>query len=525
MYADHRTSRIGKASPWLLVVLPMTAACGGSDEVGGTDGGAVDVARATSPDAEPRDAVEAPVEGGPTPDGDAAAPEPPYHGFLQLRVDHDLGDADCLADDACRISSNEEEAIEPWLERIRGDSTLAVLHWNRAIPYTAFDDEPPEGTPRIPFYEQRLDAELVAWLDAFRAHFERLPHGFLQVSALDGPRLRPAKWHVREGTNRHLADQPCPPLTASSTFEVTGPRGTSHTIDFREAYTNFLVYLYEKLRPDDMGLVVEANLFEKHCPSRWDGFVELYHALYDAVRAEVGAEPRLFATLTYSDLLAYDLEACAGQLAWAESCDAIGDPAPYGSLDATDCYPLDASPLEALAAGGRMDVLGLSMYPDGLLMRVPDGPRTVEMHPPDTEGPADCEGRFVMPPVVDPWAQLDRLDWDRPIAITETSSRSCGVWSWFDNGGGDTGFFRIPNAPTTQRFWLDRALSAARERDMAFVVQSLYEDFPPIGREFLQAVDDPGGYNAINLWACSGFYTADGEPKSGVLERWSDALE
>jgi hypothetical protein len=129
-----------------------------------------------------------------------------------------------------------------------------------------------------------------------------------------------------------------------------------------------------------------------------------------------------------------------------------------------------------------------------------------------------------MPPVVDPWAQLDRIDWDKPVAISETSSRSCPVWQWFDNSSGD-GLLRIPGTPTTQHYWLDRALTAADTRSMAFMVQSLYEDYPPIGRDFLQNVSTPLSYNALNLWPCSGLYTADGAPKSGVRSRWLDAVE
>jgi hypothetical protein len=200
------------------------------------------------------------------------------------------------------------------------------------------------------------------------------------------------------------------------------------------------------------------------------------------------AEPRLFATITYLDILNYDLDRCTGG-PQAESCDGlVGDPS-YGSLDPTECYKIDLSPVKALDEGGRMDLLALSAYPDGLLMSVPGGPDAAEFHPPTSSGPEDCQNRLVMPSVVDPWDQLDRLDWDKPLAISETSSRSCTVWNWFNNSNGE-GLLHIPGTPTTQNFWLDRALEVTENRPLEFMVQSLYEDYPPVGRPFLQNIDN-----------------------------------
>jgi hypothetical protein len=46
-----------------------------------------------------------------------------------------------------------------------------------------------------------------------------------------------------------------------------------------------------------------------------------------------------------------------------------------------------------------------------------------------------------------------------------------------------------------------------------------------VGRPFLQNIDNPAAYNAINLWPCSGLYTADGALKSEPLSRWREAVE
>jgi len=46
--------------------------------------------------------------------------------------------------------------ISAELRRVRHDSDLAVLHWNRPIPYAPFAANPPEGRGRVAFYDERL---------------------------------------------------------------------------------------------------------------------------------------------------------------------------------------------------------------------------------------------------------------------------------------------------------------------------------------------------------------------------------
>ncbi len=456
---------------------------------------------------------------------DAADREPlqTRYGVLSFRVSHNVQDASCLEEGDCFYETNQEAGIQDWLWRVRQDSDLAVLHWNRPIPYATFAVDPPEGMDRVAFYDERLAPLLVNWVDAFADHFEQMPRGYLAVSGLNSRRTRPAPSFTGEQEGTPITSSSCPALSPGATFEVTGPGGETQTIDYEHAYTNFLLYLYEKLEPEEVGLFVEANLFKENCPKRWEGFVDLYHSIYESFRDEAGSSPRLFTSLTYLDLLNYDLERCTGG-AQVESCDgAVGSPS-YGDLDAQQCYEVDTSPIEALNEGGRLDVLALSAYPDGLRMSVPGGGQAVEFHPPSSSGREDCQQRLIMPPVVNPWDQLDRLNWDKPIAISETSARSCPVWNWFDNPDRE-GLLRIPGSPKTQRYWLNRALEVTKNQPMAFMVQSLYEDYPPVGRPFLQNVDNPPAYNAINLWPCSGLYTQDGSAKTGVLSRWRDAVQ
>lgn len=65
---------------------------------------------------------------------------------------------------------------------------MAVLHWDRAIPWLAFDENPPQGVSRTDFYDGRIDNAMRSWIDAFADHFRRMASGYLAVSILDGQR-------------------------------------------------------------------------------------------------------------------------------------------------------------------------------------------------------------------------------------------------------------------------------------------------------------------------------------------------
>ncbi|MBW2478529.1 MAG: hypothetical protein JRF38_00960, partial [Deltaproteobacteria bacterium] len=94
----------------------------------------------------------------------------------------------------------------------------------------------------------------------------------------------------------------------------TGPVMAS--FDLERSYRNFVLYLYDKLRPDYVAVMIEVNMFKTLCPAKWDGLVGLYRSVYDRVRAEVAADTRVFATVTFQDLLNYEIEQCYGPLAF-----------------------------------------------------------------------------------------------------------------------------------------------------------------------------------------------------------------
>jgi hypothetical protein len=108
-------------------------------------------------------------------------------GILQFRTRHNLQDASCLPDQ-CDLSMEEEAETPRWLEGLAAISDMAVLHWDREIPWLAFDEDPPQGVSRSDFYDGRLDAAMRSWIDAFADHFARMPSGYLAVSILNGRR-------------------------------------------------------------------------------------------------------------------------------------------------------------------------------------------------------------------------------------------------------------------------------------------------------------------------------------------------
>ena len=109
------------------------------------------------------------------------------------------GPRHCLASGTCFLQFEELDAPEAWLDEIEASSSLAVLHWDRGIPWLAFDPDPPTGADREAFYDARLDAATVAWLGAYAAHFQSMGKGYLAVSVLDGSRSGYAPLHLGVG--------------------------------------------------------------------------------------------------------------------------------------------------------------------------------------------------------------------------------------------------------------------------------------------------------------------------------------
>ena len=100
----------------------------------------------------------------------------PLMGILQFRIRHNLQDDSCLGPGDCFYAIEEEDQTAAWLAQIAADSDLAVLHWDRAVPWLAFDADPPPGTSRIDFFDARIDDKLRSWINAFVTHFASLPY-------------------------------------------------------------------------------------------------------------------------------------------------------------------------------------------------------------------------------------------------------------------------------------------------------------------------------------------------------------
>lgn len=63
-------------------------------------------------------------------------------GLLQFRIQHNLQDDSCAARGDCFYTIEEEDQTAAWLAQIAADSDLAVLHWDRAATWLAFDVDP-----------------------------------------------------------------------------------------------------------------------------------------------------------------------------------------------------------------------------------------------------------------------------------------------------------------------------------------------------------------------------------------------
>jgi hypothetical protein len=443
-------------------------------------------------------------------------------GILQFRVQHNLQDDACLPD-RCNLSMEEEDGITAWLDHIAAHSNMAVLHWDRAIPWLAFDENPPQGVDRIAFYDGRIDDRLRFWIDAFAAHFNRMPSGYLAVGLLNGQRNGIQPCRVDETLNVPVAGA-CPVLSPGTQIEFTYDPGSgpvSASFDLERSYANFVMYLYDKLHPDYLALMVEANLFkemEAPCPANWDGLVRLYRNIYDTVRPRVDSRTKVFATLTLQQLLGYDAEVCHGPLVF-EAC--TGDPAlPDFAAPAPEiCYPLDLSAIVDLDQGNRLEILALSFYPDSLMMDVGDD-NLMRVYPADWDGAGNCMLRAPVYPYLNPAAALDRFNWTKPIAIAELGARS-NATTIFTGGY----IARPPADLTSQAFWLNLFLNTAQERNFEFYVQSFSDDYEAIGSWTVhKGILDADTYSLFNNFAYMGLYDAQGAPKAGVTETWMDAL-
>jgi outer membrane protein assembly factor BamB len=453
------------------------------------------------------------------------APSGPWMGLLQFHVQHDLAQPGCAPAGCYLEVEDATDALPAYLETVRQHSNLAVLHWDKPIPYLAFSEPLPAGADRVGFYNARLDEDLRARLDAFAAHFAAMPRRYLAVSLLGGARDRYQPLRLGADDTAQVGAG-CPDFSPGSTQQVAlveDGRTVTRTFEPGVAYERFLLYLRARLHPDYMALLVEANLLRESCPERWPGLAALYLKLYDAVRADAGPGLPLFATLTWQQLLKWDEKACFDLV--FSSCSTPAN-ATYAPPDPDACFPMDPAPIHDLDQGGRLDVLALSFYPDYLMMAPPGADTPVlELSQADWDGVAPCWMHAPYGPLADPMPRLDALGWSKPVAMAEWSARSCR--SLVQVSTADQTFWASPDGSLdTERFWMEHVLAAARDRHFPFVTWSFLQDYPPLGKWLVdQGVMDPWLHGVLNTWPCSGVLTADGQPKPGVTDAWSAALQ
>ncbi len=444
-------------------------------------------------------------------------------GLLQFRTQHNLVDNSCLSSNDCNLTMEDEATTAAWLDELASISNMAVLHWDRPIPWLAFDADPPPGTSRVDFYDGRIDAELRTWIDAFVPHFQRMSSGYVAVSVLNGHRTRLQQCRVDASLDADVTGH-CPVLEPGSQISFqydpgSGPVNAS--FDLARSYSNFILYLYDKLQPEYLALMVEINLYkelEAACAANWGGVARLYRHIYDAVRPQVDHQTQVFATLAFQWLLDYNDVTCHGAMA-VETCTGAPSPPAYGVPDPDTCYPLDLSAITDLDQGGRLEILALSFYPDALLMDVADD-NLLKFYPEDWDGVSDCQLRAQTFPFLDPVSALDRFIWSKPIAIADLGARSDRTLHF--RGGY---LIQPPGDLVSQNFWLDHFLTVAKERNFEFYVQAFSDDFPAIGTWTVhQGVMDMDLYSLFNNFAYMGIYDPDGIEKASVTQTWLDAL-
>lgn len=445
-----------------------------------------------------------------------------WMGILQFRAQHNLEDNTCLPDQ-CYLRLEEETDTATWLDELAAVSNMAVLHWDRSIPWLAFDVDPPTGTRRTDFYDTRIDVGMLNWINAFAAHFNRMSYGYLAVSILSGQRDRPQQFRVDETMNADVTGA-CPSMAPGTQISFQYDPGSGQvnaTFDLERSYTNFVMYLYDKLHPDALALMVEVNSFKEAtaaCAANWDGLAQLYRNIYDTIRPQVDSRTKVFATVVFQPLLDYDSDTCHGPLAF-ESCVGTPSPPSYGVPDPDICYPLDLSAVNDLNQGDRLEVLALSIYPDAFLMDV-GSDNLIRLYPETWDLVSDCTQRAQAVPFLDPVAALDRFGWTKPIAIAELGARSDRTLRF--QGGY---LLQLLGDLTSQAFWLDHWLKAAKARDFAFYVTSFCDDYPAIGPWTVHDnVLDRDTYSLFNNFAYMGIYDHQGLEKSGVTQTWLDAL-
>jgi hypothetical protein len=452
-------------------------------------------------------------------------PPEPLMGLLQFRIRHNLQDNSCLASSDCFFSIEEEDETAWWLAQIAADSNLAVLHWDRAVPWLAFDEDPPGGTSRAEFFDARIDDRLRSWIDAFVIHFASLPYSYLAVTPLHGLRDKLERCRINEELEVEITDA-CPDAGPGTLIQFQYDPGTgtvTASFDLERSYRNFVLYLYEKLRPDYFAIMIETNMFKAFCPAKWNGLVELYRSIYDTVRAEVDPQTKVFTTVVFQNLLDYEIEQCYGPLAF-EAC--VGDPSPpdYPDPDPITCYPLDLSAITDLDQGDRLEILALSFYPDSMLMAVAENDNLLYTYPEDWDGSSNCLMRTQLPPFLDPMAVLDRFNWSKPVAIAELGARSCRTLQFFDDGLNRFIIQPAGDLPS-QAFWLDHFLASAKERQFEFYVQVFRDDYYPLGLWAVrQGVLPEDLFNVNNIFPCMGLYDDNGQVKDGITDIWQDAL-
>ena len=438
-------------------------------------------------------------------------PSPPAQGVLQLRVTHNMAEPGCLGLGNCQLEF-EAPAAETlnWVEALSQHGTMPVLHWDRPMPWIAFSEDPTGDM--VDFYNGRMPAELLAYVDAYAAAFS-VGGGYLALTPLSGARDAVKPQFIANG-EVHVG-QICDSMASDEVFSVDLGDGTGpQEFNLGVSYLNFVRYMVQRLQPAYLALGIEVNLYEEKCAGHegaFDDFASLYRSTYDQLRQD-GVSIPIFGTFTLVELLGYHEDHCQGPLDFT-SCDSARPELPSPTPET--CFPVHRTSVDVFDEGGRLDILALSYYPDRLNTNVEGD--VIMMQSADSGQDGECLAVSHLYDVPDPLEHLGLLGWDKAMAFAEIGAHSCTVPIYFPalNPGDNPFLLVLPGSISRQAHHLSKIMDAAAAHKMPFVVNAFLNDFLPVLPAVAQEeVLPPSIVALVNAFSCMGLRDVGGTPKT-----------
>lgn len=181
-----------------------------------------------------------------------------------------------------------EEAAASAYSFIASHGDLVCHHLDSGVPWSqAASDDPFPATVTT----------------EWRSRLANTPHGssvYLALTPLNFARDGLADSVGNDGNSEHGVLWQSLPLSDSA---------------IKRAYLRYCREAIQWFNPSYVAIGIEVNLFAKLQPARWNEYVELHRATYDALKIEYPRLP-IFASVAMHDLLATDRSAVAEERSW-----------------------------------------------------------------------------------------------------------------------------------------------------------------------------------------------------------------